>query len=106
MSTSPLSPADWTYRYLPEKRSSSGKNLAPKVGTTIKGEGRIAFHDVTWSGLHRLCVETMDKYPDVEMWMELLKDKDVQSTRYTERIVAGAFIGYLWFYFKEAICTS
>lgn len=78
------------------------RELKPKVGTSIQGEGRIVFHDVTRYELHRLCVETIEKYPDVETWMELLKDWNVQEVRYTEKIVAGALFGYLWFYFKEA----
>jgi len=73
-----------------------------QVGTTITGEGKVVFHDVTRYGLHRLCVEVTGKYPDVEVWLEMLKDMNVRLIRYTEKITVGdLFIGYLWFYFKE-----
>lgn len=73
-----------------------------RVGTVITGEGKVVFHDVTRYGLHRLCVETAGKYPDVEVWLEMLKAYRVKSIRYTEKITVGnLFFGYLWFYFKE-----
>ncbi len=77
--------------------------LSPAVGTSIQGEGRVVFHDVTRYGLHRLCIETSRKYPDLEIWSELLKDKDLRGYRYTERITCDVFLGYLWFYFKEVV---
>ena len=78
------------------------RTLSPAVGTSITGEGRVVFHDVSRCDLHRMCVETIGKYPDVEIWMELLKDRDVRGVRYTERVNSvGVFLGYLWFYFKE-----
>lgn len=75
--------------------------LSPAVGTVITGEGRVVFHDVTRYDLHRMCVATKDMYPDVETWLALLKGKEVKATRYTEKIVSGVFLGYLWFYWKE-----
>jgi len=75
--------------------------VSPAVGTVITSEGKVIFHDVTRYELHRMCVATRDMYPDVETWLELLKGKDVKATRYTEKIVSGVFIGYLWFYWKE-----
>ena len=74
--------------------------LSPALGTVITGEGKVVFRDVTRYGLHRMCVETVGKYPDVETWMELLKDRDVKAIRYTEKMTA-VFVGYLWFYWKE-----
>ncbi len=76
--------------------------LDPAVGTVIKGEGKVVFHDVSRCDLHRMCVETAGKYPDVEIWTEVLKDKDIRGVRYTEKETCGAFLGYLWFYFKAA----
>ena len=75
--------------------------MNPAVGVVIADEGRVVHHDVTRYDLHRMCVAVGEKYPDVGIWMELLKDKDVICTRYTEKMVAGAFVGGLWFYWKE-----
>ena len=74
--------------------------LSPAVGTALRGEGSIVFHDVTRCGLHRLCISVAHKYPDLELWCELLKDKDLLRHRYTETN-KQVFIGYLWFYWKE-----
>ncbi len=76
--------------------------LDPAVGTAITGEGRVVFHDITRCDLHRVCIETTGKYPDLEVWSEVLKAYDLRGYRYTERETCGAFFGYLWFYFKEA----
>jgi len=72
-----------------------------RVGTVITGEGGVVFHDVTPHGLHRMCVGVRGKYPDVEVWMETLKDVRVRKIRYTEKMTVGQFVGYLWFYWKE-----
>jgi hypothetical protein len=81
---------------------SEPRKLTPAVGTGIKDEGKVVFHDVSRCDLHRMCVAVAGKYPDVETWMELLKEKRVIATRYTEKITStGLFIGYLWFYWKE-----
>ncbi len=77
------------------------QGLTPAVGTAIRGQGRIVYHDRTRSGLHRCCIETVDRYPDLETWCELLNDKPLQRHRYTEKLVAGVCICYLWFYWKE-----
>lgn len=71
------------------------------LGTVIRGEGKVIFDDVTRYGLHRTCIEATDKYPDVELWLTLFDGKRVLLTRYTERIMASVFVGYLWFYWKE-----
>lgn len=77
-----------------------GRGVA--VGTVITNEGRVVENDVTRYGLHRLCVEVAGKYPDVEVWLELLNEVSVKRIRYAEKITFGdLFIGYLWFYFKE-----
>ena len=76
------------------------KQLSPPIGTTIRGEGRVVFHDVTVYGLHRLCVSVEHKYPDLDTWCELLKDKSLKSHRYTEK-ASKIFTGYLWLYWKE-----
>lgn len=76
--------------------------LSPAIGTTITGEGRVVFHDISRCGLHRMCVETEGKYPDWEVWAELLKTYDIRGMRYTEKeTILVAFLGYLWIYFKE-----
>jgi hypothetical protein len=75
--------------------------VSPAVGTVITGEGRVVFHDVTRYDLHRMCVATPQRYPDVETWLETLKGRNVMATRYTEKTTGTVFIGYLWFYWKE-----
>ncbi len=77
------------------------KQVSPAVGTVITGEGRVAFHDITRFGLHRLCIEASGKYPDLETWSQMLKGMDLRGHRYTERETCGAFLCYLWIYFKE-----
>lgn len=80
----------------------AGDERVLSVGTVITGEGKVVFHDVTRYALHRLCVAVQGKYPDVEVWLEMLSEVNVKSIRYTEKITVGhVFIGYLWFYFKE-----
>ena len=78
-------------------------NLRPSVGTAITGQGSVCFHDVTVYGLHRMCVETKGKYPDVETWLKLLEDREyeIKLIRYTEKLNDVGFYGYLWFYWKE-----
>ena len=78
-------------------------NVSPAVGTAITGEGKVVWHDVTGYGLHRMCVSTKDKYPDVETWLKLLEDRryEIKSIRYAEKQNDVAFYGYLWFYWKE-----
>lgn len=77
--------------------------MNPAVGTSIRGEGRVVFHDVTRFGLHRMCVETREQYPDVETWLTLLEEREyeIKLIRYTERVKDTGFFGYLWFYWKE-----
>lgn len=77
------------------------RGVSPAVGTGITGEGKVVFHDVTMYGLHRMCVGVAGKYPDVEIWLELLRDVHVMKTRYTEKMTVSVFVGYLWFYWKE-----
>ena len=77
------------------------QQLSPAVGTAIKGEGVVVHHDVTRYGLHRLCISIPHKYPDLETWCELLKDKPLWKHRYTEKEKSQVFIGYLWLYWKE-----
>lgn len=75
-------------------------SVSPAVGTVIRGEGKVVHHDVTKYDLHRMCVAVTNKYPDIEIWLEMLKDKQVREVRYTEKLTS-VFIGYLWFYWKE-----
>lgn len=74
------------------------------AGTVITGEGKIVRHDVTVYDLHRLCVELKDRYPDLETWSAMVshgREMRLWRHRYTEKIVANVFTGYLWFYWKE-----
>lgn len=76
-----------------------------RVGTAITGEGVVIFKDETVHGLHRMCVEQLDKYPDVEVWSELLAVSGQQLAiarhDYRERIVSGVVVCHLWLYWKE-----
>lgn len=74
--------------------------LRPSLKTKIQGEGIVVHRDVTRFGLHRMCVATYAKYPDIEVWLTLLNTLPF-AHRYTERIVSDVFIGYLWLYWKE-----
>lgn len=71
------------------------------VGTVITHEGKMISHEVSRYGLHRLCVAVEGKYPDVELWLEMLGGVSVKRIRYDEKVTLGVFVGYLWFYFKE-----
>lgn len=82
------------------------ERLSPAVGISIRGEGRVVRHDVTLYGLHRLCISLIGKYPDLETWCELLKDRDLLIHRYTERIVAHVCECFLWLYWKEGANES
>ena len=77
--------------------------ITPALGTVITGEGKVVFRDETGYGLQRMCVSTQGKYPDVETWTALLENRDLTfiKIRYTEKMVAHVFTGYLWFYWKE-----
>lgn len=52
-------------------------------------------------GLHTAVIAASDQYPDIEVWLELLKNKDVRLHHYSERVVVDIFIGYLWLFWKE-----
>jgi hypothetical protein len=73
------------------------------VGTAITGEGLVIFKDVTVHGLHRMCVEQLDKYPDVEVWSELLAFSGWRLALhdYRERLVSGVVVCHLWIFWKE-----
>ena len=75
--------------------------LKPDVGTTITGEGTVVKHTVSRLDLHTMIVATKSKYPDIELWMEMLKGKNVVLHHYSEKIVAYVFTGYLWLFWKE-----
>lgn len=79
-----------------------------RVGIRISGEGVVVFRDETVHGLQRLCVEQVGKYPDLEMWSEMLfgtlgRAPRMWLHRYTEKVNAEAGICrcFLWMYWKE-----
>jgi hypothetical protein len=74
-----------------------------RVGTKITGEGVVVYRDCTVHGLQRMCVEQMDKYPDVEVWSQLLAFSDERLARhdYRERLVSGVMVCHLWIFWKE-----
>lgn len=76
--------------------------LTPTVGMAIRGQGTVVRHDVTRYGLHRLCVSLTGRYPDLETWCEMLKEKELKLHQYAERIVANVVCEcFLWIYWKE-----
>lgn len=74
---------------------------SPRVKTVLEGHGAVVFHDVTRYGLHRMCVGQYGQYPELEPWLEMVRDVRVLMHRYVEKVEAGVFIGYLWLYWKE-----
>ena len=80
----------------------AGDERVLSVGTAITGEGKVVTHEMSRYGLHRLCVAVEGKYPDVEVWLDLLSDVNVKLIRYAEKVSLGVFVGFLWFYFKES----
>jgi hypothetical protein len=75
--------------------------VGPAVGTTIKGQGAVVRHDVTHYGLHRLCIALAGRYPDLELWCEMIKGRELKLHDYAERIVVNVCQCYLWLYWKE-----
>ena len=63
----------------------------------------MVFHDETRYGLRRLCIESRDKFPDLEMWLGMLpKDADAKIYRYVVKITReGVTSQFLWIYWKE-----
>lgn len=72
-----------------------------RVGTKIIGEGVVVFKDVTVHGLHRMCIEQLGKYPDVEVWAQLLGTWRYALHDYRERLVSGFMVCHLWIFWKE-----
>lgn len=75
-----------------------------KVGMGITNEGVVIFKDVTRHGLHRLCIEDVNHYPDLELWSEFVSTKHpVQKWLhdYRERMVANILVCHLWIFWKE-----
>ena len=72
-----------------------------RVGTAIAGEGVVIFKDVTVHGLHRMCIEQLDKYPDVELWSQMLGKWSMAEHDYRERLISGVAVCHLWLYWKE-----
>ena len=72
------------------------------VGTRT-GDGIVVKHDRSAFALCRLCVETADKYPDLNAWVKALNiaGKNVILHSFTQRI-GKSFSGQLWLYYREA----
>jgi hypothetical protein len=73
--------------------------LMPRVGTRITGHGEVIMRDVTFYGLHRMCVQSVGRYPDLEMWVAMVSGP-VWLYHYGERSGAGQMVGLLWLYWK------
>lgn len=71
------------------------------VGTRITGEGIVVRRTESRLGLHTAVIAERDKYPDIEVWLEPLKGKDVRLHHYSEKVVVNVFTGYLWLFWKE-----
>lgn len=76
------------------------RGTAPAVKTTITGEGTVVRHDVSWFGLHIMVVAVKDKYPDIDLWLKMIKGHAVLH-HYSERVTVNVFTGYLWIWWKE-----
>lgn len=79
----------------------AGAQIALSVGTVITGEGSVVSHRVSRFGLHTTIIATNDKYPDIELWLEMLKGQSVMLHHYSEKVTANVFTGYLWLFWKE-----
>ena len=77
--------------------------LRPALNTKITDQGKVVFRDRTRYGLHRMCVATEGKYPDLETWLRMLDaTADPKLYYYAEKTVIGdIFIGYLWLFWKQ-----
>lgn len=74
--------------------------LKPARLTTITGEGTVVRHDVSRFGLHTTVIAVKDKYPDIELWMEMVKGR-VMLHHYSEKVTVNVFTGYLWLWWKD-----
>lgn len=77
------------------------------VGTKITGEGVVVFRDETVYGLQRMCIEQVGRYPDLEMWSEMLVRSlggapRIWRHRYVEKVSgeSGLCRCFLWMYWK------
>lgn len=74
--------------------------LLPAVGTKITLEGEVVRRDVTVYGLQRCVIRTGDKYPDLGLWIRMVK-RSVWLHYYTEKETRAGFVGFLWLFWKE-----
>lgn len=72
-----------------------------RVGTAITGEGRVIFRDCTVHGLERMCIEQLDKYPDVEVWSQMITGATRWWHDYRERMASNVLVCHLWIFWKE-----
>lgn len=74
-------------------------NLSPAVGTALSNNGAVTEHKATRAGLNVLTFEMQDAYPDVALWMKMIKG-NVLMYNYEEKHQRG-FFGILKIYWKE-----
>ena len=73
-----------------------------RKGTSVTGAGSVIFRDVTVHGLHRMCVEQVGQYPDLEIWAGMIQPTPKTWLHdYRERMNAGIVVCHLWIYWKE-----
>lgn len=75
--------------------------LNPRVGTKITGHGLVVRRDVTRFRLHRMVVAQRERYPDLEIWCEIVKDKKLLLHWYQEKLEGNGLVCYLWLFWKE-----
>jgi hypothetical protein len=75
-------------------------DLRPSVGTRITYEGEVIQRDVTAYGLHRCCIRAGEKYPSLDIWVQLVRC-NVLLYHYAERVSRVGFVGLLWLFWKE-----
>lgn len=56
-----------------------------------------------WYGLVKIGIEAERRYPSIETWRQVLKDKTLVLHHYDFRPGEHSFGGRLWIWYKEAI---
>lgn len=66
---------------------------------SIINEGTVVRHTVSRFGLHTTVIGAKGKYPDIEIWLEMIKGRVVLH-HYSERVTVNVFTGFLWLWWK------
>ena len=70
---------------------------------TVTPQGRVASHDVTRYGLHRICIEQGVSRPDADLWIGIIPDGfEVLANYVDEKLVGNQHLFSLWIFCKPA----